>query len=68
MSSFFDHDPWCANLGLSSLLERLFLISLNQNDTIFEMEELSDEVCSWNFRWRRQFFDWEEILFNDKLT
>lgn len=35
-TTLFWHDPWVGNFSLSSLYEILFLISENQNDTIFD--------------------------------
>lgn len=43
-TTLFWHDPWVGNFSLSSLYEILFLISENQNDTIFDKGEWLDGV------------------------
>ena len=51
--------------AIKNLFPRLFLLSVQKDMFIVEMEEWENGTWSWEFRWRRKLFAWEDELVGD---
>ncbi|KAK2446236.1 hypothetical protein QL285_017071 [Trifolium repens] len=58
-------DTWIGDISLKDRYPRLFLISNQKSASVAEM--WNNEACTgrWLFNWRRRFFVWEEVLFEE---
>jgi hypothetical protein len=61
-STKFWTDIWVGDQALKVLFPRLFSISNQQEESVFNMGSLLENQWRWDLQWRRPFFDWEEIL------
>ena len=59
-SILFWHDKWCDLGPLKAAFPRLFSISIQKNQFITHMGSWQGETWSWNLRWRRNVYDWEQ--------
>ena len=59
-SILFWHDKWCELGPLKASFPRLFCLSTQKNLFITHMGSWHEGSWSWNLRWRRQVFDWEQ--------
>lgn len=58
----FWHDNWFGNLPLKEVFPRLFAISAMQNEKVSNFGKWENNVWIWDFKWRINFFVWEEEL------
>jgi hypothetical protein len=65
--TIFWHHRWCAVGPLAVAFPRLYSISLQANAFIKDMGVWSSGSWSWNLKWRRPFFSWEEDLYREFL-
>nr|KYP50798.1 Putative ribonuclease H protein At1g65750 family [Cajanus cajan] len=52
--------PWCERTALKDTYQRLFSVSEQKNELIADMGNWVGGYWTWNFRWRRNLFEWEE--------
>lgn len=62
-SVLFWHDTWFGKLPLNEVLPHMFPISSLQNGTTSNFGNWDNDVWHWDFKWRRNFFMWEEEHF-----
>ena len=56
-------DKWLgADSNLQQQFNQLFLISGQQNNTISNMGRFSQGQWSWDLKWRRNLFDYEQDI------
>jgi hypothetical protein len=55
-------DIWVGDQALKVLFPRLFNISNQQEELVFNMGSLVENQWRWDLQWRISFFDWEETL------
>jgi len=60
----FWKDVWVGKDTLKAKFSRLFLLSEQQEAKVIDMGFWEEGEWSWNFRWRRKFFVWENDIFN----
>lgn len=58
----FWKDTWLGGDPLEVVFQRLFVVSEMKNDFISAFGCWENGVWVWDFKWRRQFFAWEEDL------
>ena len=56
----FWHDIWCEASPLKGVSPRLFTLSIQKNLFINQIGTWHEGSWSWNLRWRRDLYDWEE--------
>jgi hypothetical protein len=66
-STRFWKEVWLGELSLESRFLRLFGISTQQEALVGDMGGWEGEVWEWRLAWRRNFFVWEEALYDDLL-
>ncbi|XP_057529705.1 uncharacterized protein LOC130808238 [Amaranthus tricolor] len=59
-STQFWHDTWCEAGPLKRIFPRLFSISMQKTSFISQMGVWQEDIWSWQFRWRRTLYDWED--------
>lgn len=55
----FWSDKWIGDLAWKEKFLRLFLVSLQKEDVIANMDFLDGMFWQWNFTWSRNLFQWE---------
>ena len=55
------------NEPLKSKYKRLLEISLQKGAAVGDLGEWVEERWRWELQWRREFFDWERVLFTNLL-
>ncbi|WJX09286.1 hypothetical protein P8452_00137 [Trifolium repens] len=60
-------DVWVEGQSLERRFSRLFGISMQKDHLISEAGRWIEGVWSWELVWRRNFFDWEEVILNELL-
>jgi hypothetical protein len=60
-------DVWVEGQSLERRFPRLFGISMQKDHLISEAGRWIEGVWSWELVWRRNFFDWEEVILNELL-
>lgn len=61
----FWNDLWLDNyFTLKDQYLRLYFCSLTRNAKVIDMGLWENDVWHWDWRWRRNFFQWEEEEFN----
>jgi hypothetical protein len=63
----FWSDIWVGEQPLRDRFPRLFGISNQKEDTIASMGGWNDFQWVWNLEWRRQFFEWEQPLYQQLI-
>jgi reverse transcriptase-like protein len=58
-SILFWRDVWTSAGRLKDVFPRLFSISNQGNDTIYQMGAWVESEWVWHFRWRRRLYEWE---------
>lgn len=59
-SVLFWHDIWFAIIHIKEVFLHLYNISLLQNEPVSNFGRWVDSIWIWDFKWRRNFFLWEE--------
>jgi hypothetical protein len=60
-------DVWVEGQSLDRRFPRLFGISVQKDHLISEVGSWVNGVWRWELEWRRNFFDWEEIIVQELL-
>jgi hypothetical protein len=60
-------DVWVEGQRLDRRFPRLFGISVQKDHVICEVGSWINGVWRWELEWRRNFFDWEEIILHEFL-
>lgn len=58
---------WIADASLKRKFPRLYLISLQRDEAVANMEFWGESHWQWNLTWRRYLFQWEMQLLEDLL-
>ncbi|GAU27881.1 hypothetical protein TSUD_159750 [Trifolium subterraneum] len=58
----FWHDSWVGPQTLKEVFPRLFLVSAQQDSSVFEVAQRIPGRRGWDLKWRRRLFVWEEEL------
>nr|KYP44579.1 Putative ribonuclease H protein At1g65750 family [Cajanus cajan] len=58
--TYFWKQPWCERTALKDTYQRLFSVSEQKNELIADMGNWVGGYWTWNFRWRKNLFEWEE--------
>lgn len=61
-SDLFWHDTWFGTAPLKEVFPRLFGISSLYDDPVSNFGKWVNGVWTWEFKWRRNCFVWEEDL------
>ena len=61
-------DQWCGTVALSQNFPQLFALAVHRNAMINEVWDSSLGQGGWNFRFSRDFNDWELDLIRDLLN
>ncbi|MCH79829.1 hypothetical protein A2U01_0000587, partial [Trifolium medium] len=63
----FWRDTWVGEVPLWDCFPRLFSISSQKEASVAEVRSSHNGIVGWRLDWRRMFFEWEQVLFNDLL-
>lgn len=55
----FWHDEWVPNTCLKKVFQRLFILSIQKDNTVADMGIWVGDTWFGDFKWRRILFDWE---------
>jgi hypothetical protein len=66
LTSFW-RDKWIGEIPLCDRFPRLFSISTQKEASVEEVRNQTSVSGDWRLEWRRRFFEWEKLLFNDLL-
>ncbi|MCI28346.1 hypothetical protein A2U01_0049546, partial [Trifolium medium] len=64
----FWNERWVGNQSLRACFPRLFSMSTQQYSKISEMGRMGVDGWRWDLTWRREFFAWEEPIFQEFLA
>jgi hypothetical protein len=64
----FWNEVWVGNQSLRNRFPRLFLLSDQQHAKVNEMGSMEGDGWQWDLKWRREFFEWERVVFQDLLS
>jgi hypothetical protein len=64
----FWSDVWAGGQLLATRFPRLFSISLQQQSSVSQMRLMKDVGWRWVWNWRRELFEWEEVLLNQLMV
>ncbi|MCI35356.1 putative ribonuclease H protein, partial [Trifolium medium] len=67
MTSFWN-DTWVGDQPLGLRFPRLFSMSLQQQENVYQMGRMELGGWRWNLIWRRNFFSWETSIYDQFLA
>jgi hypothetical protein len=66
LTSFW-RDIWVGEIPLCDRFPRLFSMSTQKEASVADVRNQISATGEWRLEWRRRFFEWEKLLFNDLL-